>query len=330
MSKKKKELTLEERIKIEAYLRLNKSQAEIGRLLGRNRSVICREIKRAKSIQSKGYNAKTIHLHARVHRVGKRTGTNISNNPVLKLYVLNSLKKGWSPEQISGRLKIDYPNDESMRISHESIYKWIYSRPNHLFKNELIALLPYKKKKRYRYNKRKAYRGKIVDYVSIDNRPLEIESRKQPGHWEGDLIIGKGQSSAIGTIVERTTRYTIIVPIDSKKSKHVAKAFAREILKMPKNFLKSLTYDNGIEMAAHKDFSKRTNMNVYFAHPYSSWERGTNENTNGLIRRVFNKKTNFNNINIKQLKSLQDSLNNRPRKVLGYKTPNELVNLLSA
>jgi IS30 family transposase len=172
--------------------------------------------------------------------------------------------------------------------------------------------------------------GSIIDRTTIDERPKHIDTREEEGHWEGDLVIGKGQTSAIGTLVERKTRYTIIVHLQSRKSKHVVEAFAKAIIGFPPNLRRSLTYDNGIEMAAHKDFKQRTQMDVFFAHPYSSWERGTNENTNGLIRRVLKKKTDFNTITPKQLKDLEYALNNRPRKVIGFYTPSELIAKLAA
>lgn len=190
---------------------------------------------------------------------------------------------------------------------------------------KLINKLVFSKPKRSKMPQRKIYMGTIIDRISIDQRPKEVEDRQFIGHWESDLIIGKDQSSAVGTIVERKSRFTLIVPLKSRKSEHVVKEFSKALLKMPKHLLKSITHDNGIEMAAHKILTDLTKMPVYFTHPYSSWQRGTNENTNGLIRRVFKKKTDFNKVSAKQLHELQNKLNNRPRKVLRYKTPNEIL-----
>ena len=169
-------------------------------------------------------------------------------------------------------------------------------------------------------------RVRIKDQVNISQRPKHVELRIEVGHWEGDLMIGTGQKSAIGTIVERKTRYTFIVKIENRKSKTVTQQFAKLLNTLPKYIRKTMTYDNGIEMANHKWLSNNTGMDIYFANPYSSWERGTNENTNGLIRRFFPKGTDFNKITIEQLKQAQFALNNRPRKILGYKTPNEIMN----
>lgn len=164
---------------------------------------------------------------------------------------------------------------------------------------------------------------RIKNQVSIDDRPKHIELRLEVGHWEGDLMIGVGQKSAIGTIVERKTRYTFIVKLENRKSETVTKQFAKILNTLPKFITKSMTYDNGMEMTNHQWLTENTGMDVFFAHPYSSWERGTNENTNGLIRRFLPKGTDFNNVTEEQLKAIENNLNNRPKKVLGYKTPNE-------
>ncbi len=167
----------------------------------------------------------------------------------------------------------------------------------------------------------------IINQISIDNRPKHIDLRNEVGHWEGDLVIGKNHKSAIGTIVERKTRFTLIVKLESKKAGEVANKFSKILNKLNPIYKKSMTYDNGIEMARHEIITKNTGMKIYFAHPYSSWERGTNENTNGLIRRYLPKGTNFNEIDLNQLQIIQEKLNNRPRKIIGYKTPQEMIDL---
>ncbi|OBQ54909.1 transposase, partial [Tamlana sp. s12] len=161
--------------------------------------------------------------------------------------------------------------------------------------------------------------------VSIDSRPKHIDLRNEIGHWEGDLIIGKGQKSAIGTIVERKSRYTLIVKLKSRKADEVAKMFSKKLKQLNEKLRKSMTYDNGIEMAKHQYITQKTGMKIYFAHPYSSWERGTNENTNGIIRRDLPKGTDFNIISEKQLLILEQKLNNKPRKIIGFKTPKEVL-----
>lgn len=322
-AKKYRRITLEERYKIDAYVALKKGPSEIGRLLNRPRSTISREIKRGKKHPGGYYQAMQAHMHAEFNNKVKRVDSKLCSNTTLKYYVYKGLLKHQSPEQIANRIKSDYPTNTRMRISYESIYKHIYCETTGRLQKKLIALLPYHKAKRQGGNKRHIYMGKIPGRVTINERPEIISNREQIGHWEGDLVIGKGQTSAIGTLVERVTRYTIIIPLQTRKSKHVVDAFAAALLEMPKPFLKTLTYDNGVEMSEHKYFTHRTQMPVYFANPYSSWERGTNENTNGLIRRFFPKKTDFNKITEAQLKYAEQNLNDRPRKVLNWKTPCE-------
>ena len=323
-------LTLKERFKIEALLDAGVSVSRISKNLNRPISTISREIKRGRYIDGKKYIADHAHTTTQIKNKVKRVYPKLMENNLLRIYVFRGLLKAWSPEQIAKRIRMDYPKDESMRISYEAIYIYIYRYTSGKQRRKLIRLLPYSKPERIGKSKRHIYVGVIRNRTSIDERPVHVEERKEVGHWESDLVIGKGQTSAIGTLVERTTRYTIIVPLKSRKSKHVVKAFAQELKAIPLIALKTLTHDNGVEMAEHLLVSKITKMKVYFAHPYSSWERGTNENTNGLIRRVFKKKTNFNRVKPYDLKELQDKLNNRPRKVLGYKTPNEMLTELCA
>ena len=217
-----------------------------------------------------------------------------------------------------------------MRISPETLYQYVYVLPRGSLKQTLIKGL--RQERKYRRTRKQAgskipeTRGKIADMLSIEERPTEVIDRIVPGHWEGDLIIGKYKQSAIGTLVERTTRYTIIVPLKEKDSVSVRKAFAKEIRTLPKELTKTLTYDQGKEMSDHKRFTFSTGMQVYFAHPASPWERGTNENTNGLLRQYFPKGTDFRNITTRELKRVQRSLNGRPRKVLKYATPQEVFN----
>ena len=322
--KKYTRLNFQERVIIETLLKENRSKTFIAKRLKRSRSSIGREINKWVITPDDIYDAKLADWTAKEDYLNKRNLDKISTYKRLLIYVYRGLLRGWSPEQISGRIKIDYPNDAVMTISHEAIYRYIYLHPQAKVNRKLIALLPYHKSRRRRassYSKRKI---KINNQVSIEERPKHIEKREEIGHWEGDLIIGKGQQSAIGTIVERKSRLTIIVKLDDRKSKTVCDKFSRELGKLDKRFLKTFTYDNGTEMARHELIAERTGMNVYFAHPYSSWERGTNENTNGLIRRYFPKKTDFNRVTERELKQVQKMLNNRPRKVLNFKTPAEV------
>ena len=188
----------------------------------------------------------------------------------------------------------------------------------------MISYLRQQKSKRQKPQTTNEILSKIVDRVDISERPPEVEDRLIPGHWESDLIVGKNNKSFIGTLVERTTRTTLIVKLENKRASTVRKAFAEALQTLPKQMLKTMTHDNGTEMAEHKLFTRDTQIQVYFAHPYSSFERGTNENTNGLIRAFFPKGTDFNLIPSGKIREVQDLLNNRPRKCLGWLTPKEV------
>lgn len=221
----------------------------------------------------------------------------------LKQYVLKQLDQLWSPEQIAKRLKILYPSDRAMQISHESIYSYLYVQPRGTLRKELVKCL------RRRHINRRARGGKsrrnchpIQDYISIEERPAEVADRTVPGHWEGDLLMGHNNGSALGTLVERTTRMTFMVQLKDKDAAAVRKAFAQEFKHLPKALKRSLTYDHGQEMAEHRLFTKNTRIQVYFAHPHSPWERGTNENTNDLIRQFFPKGTDFSKVSLKKIK----------------------------
>lgn len=326
MERKYQRLTYNERVVIETLLKENKSRNYIANQLNRNRSTITNEVNLWVIRPTDIYKAELAHWCALETNKNKRAEDKINSYPKLKMFIYRSLLKGTSPELMAGQIKIIYPNDPVMSISYESIYKHIYRHRQTSLGRKLIKLLPYhhhKRRDKRRFGKK---RNRIKDQVSIDNRPANIELRQEAGHLEGDLMIGVGQKSAIGTIVDRKTRFLIIVKINNRKSKTVTQEFAMHLNKQPKYLRKTMTYDNGIEMANHKWLSENTGMDIYFAHPYSSWERGTNENTNGLIRRFLPKGTDFNKISSERLKQIENNLNNRPRKVLGFKTPNQMRN----
>ena len=327
MEKLRRRLTLNERIVIQTLLEQKKNKSYIAKHLNRNRSTITREINNWVKKLTDHYDATIADFFAKQEYLNKRNKDKINTYKSLRTFVYRGLLSGFSPEQISGRIKLDYPNNPMMSISHEAIYQHIYKHRQSYLGKKLIKLLPYQHSKR-RY-KRKGSKNKIriKDQVNISQRPKDVQLRQEVGHWEGDLMIGLGQKSAIGTIVERKTRYTFIIKLENRKSQTVTQQFAKYLTTLPKYILKSMTYDNGMEMANHKWLSNNTGMQIFFANPFSSFERGTNENTNGLIRRFFPKKTDFNTITIEQLNNAQNALNNRPRKVLGYKTPNETMKL---
>jgi len=301
----------------------------IAKYLNRNVSTISREI-RLGNCNKYTYRAVKAQNRARRNSSKRKTGKyKLNDNQVLWKYILKKLrKKKWSPRQIAEELKRDYPLDMTMRISPEAVYSYIYVLPRGALKKELTDCLRQNHKRRYKQSRGVKIERKIEDMLSIEERPKEVEDRIIPGHWEGDLIIGKNNRSALGTLVERTTRTTILVPVKNKTAEHVAKQFAKEAKKLPQQMKLSMTYDQGREMAAHKLFTGITGMKVYFAHPRSPWERGTNENTNGLIRQFFPKGTDFNKVSRYEIKKVQDLLNGRPRAVLEYRKPYEVFNEL--
>ena len=215
-----------------------------------------------------------------------------------------------------------YPSDMTMRISHESIYSYLYVMPRSTLRKQIIKCLRRKHKNRRKHKDRQRC-SPIQDYLSIEERPKEVADRIVPGHWEGDMLVGKQNMTAIGTLVERTTRMTFLVKLKDLDANTVRKSFEKEFCQLPKGLKQTLTYDQGSEMSEHRLFTKNTDITVYFAHPRSPWERGTNENTNGLLRQYFPKGTDFSKISKSKLKEIQDEFNDRPRNALGWYTPHE-------
>ena len=238
----------------------------------------------------------------------------------LRAAVLHLLAHRWSPEQIAHGLPQRYPDDPTMRISHDAISTYLYVLPRGAFKRELARYL----RRRHRFRRPHKVRlssRPVQDIVSIDERPAEVADRTVPGHWEGDVLVGHANASALGTLVERTTRFTLLVPLQAKDASAVRRAFAREVRTLPAQLRRSLTYDQGQEMREHRLFTKQTKMQVDFAHPQSPWERGTNENTNGLLRQFFPAGTRFNHVSRREIKRVQAMLNDRPRKILSWHSP---------
>ena len=322
-------LTFEEREEISRLLSQKYSFNAIGKHLGRDKGTISREVNDGAD-NKYVYRAVRAQNRARRKSAKRRKGKRkIDSNRKLKKEVMARLKLRWSPEQIANFLKEKYPQDKDMRISHEAIYTYLYVLPKGQLKKELLSYLRQGKKRRYKRNrKNKAIERKLEDMTSIEERPAEAADRTVPGHWEGDLIIGKNRRSALGTLVERTSRTTILVPLSNRQAPTVRKSFAKEIKQTPRQMKLTLTYDQGGEMAEHILFSKQTKIKVYFAHPGSPWERGTNENTNGLVRQFFPKGTDFNRVPRREIKKVQHLLNGRPRKILNWQTPYEVFNKL--
>jgi len=320
-----------EREEISIGISQNKSLRQIAKEINRSPSTVLREIKRNR--KKTGYKAFSANRQAKKAASSRRLGKNkIAKLKPLREYVLKKLEKKWSPQEISERIKMKYPLDMNMRISHEAIYRYIYVLPRGELKKTLIKAL--RQERKYRRKQKKGTkseekRGKIANMLSIEERPAEVEDRAVPGHWEGDFILGKYKRSALGTLVERTTRYTLLVPLGAKKDAQTTREeFAKAFLSIPKVLKKSMTYDQGKEMSEHEKFTSDSNIQVYFAHPGSPWERGTNENTNGLIRQYFPKGTDFIEVSTERIKEVQAELNDRPRRALNYYKPDEVINNL--
>jgi IS30 family transposase len=236
--------------------------------------------------------------------------------------VASKLLLDWSPEQIAGWLKIQYPEDESLRVSHETIYRSLFIQARGVLKKELLGQLRSKRRIRRSQHSHifRDRRGQIADAVSIRERPAEIRDRAIPGHWEGDLISGSKNSHLV-TLVERHSRFTALIKVPSKDTAVVVAALTRHVRKLPTALRRSLTWDRGLEMAKHKTFTVATNVKVYFCDPQSPWQRGSNENTNGLLRQYFPKKTDLSGYTQSELDKVALRLNQRPRKTLGFQTP---------
>ena len=323
-----KRLSSDEREEISRMLAQDYSLNDIAKKLDRYTSTISREILSG-SCNKYTYRAGKAQRRAARNSSQRKKGNKILNNELrLKRYIYRKLRKKWSPAQIAKELKKDYPADMAMRIAPETIYAYLFVLPRGSLKKELLACLRQNRKRRHQQSRGVKMERKLEDMLSIEERPKEVEDRIIPGHWEGDLIIGKNNRSALGTLVERTTRTTILVPVKSKRAEEVARAFAKEVKKLPQQMKLTLTYDQGREMAEHKLFTKLTGVRVYFAHPRSPWERGTNENTNGLIRQFFPKGTDFHKVSRYEVKKAQNLLNGRPRAALDFQKPYEVFSQL--
>lgn len=316
-------LSERERVRISMMLIAGFTFSEIAEDLGRSVSTIGREVYRN---QAGGeYLAVEAHQQASKRQVYSHAPkSKILTDERMKLFIHAKLRLRWSPTQISSWLL----KTQNMHISHETIYQYIYVQTKGELKKELISYLRQRKPRRQSRKLENEKRGTIPEMISIHQRPAEVADRVVPGHWEGDLIIGKDHKSAVGTLVERTTRFAIIVKLKAKDAESVRKEFAKAMRNLPMALTKSLTYDRGKEMSEHKKFTIDTKIKVYFCDPHSPWQRGTNENTNGLIRDFWPKGTDFATITNKEAAYVQDALNERPRKTLDWDSPKERFNQL--
>ena len=306
-----KHLTFEERRLLDSLKRKGTSNPEIAELMGRDRSTIHRELKR--NTGQRGYRPQQAQRLADERREARRRPHKM-DDPDMQRYVQDRLEKLWSPEQIAGRVPCDFPRAPGRWLSRQTIYDWIDDR-----RPRWQSLLR-------RQGRPPETRGKLVDCVRIAGRPDVINRRRRYGDWEGDTIVGKRRRSALVTMVERKSGYVRIGRVDGMKSDLTMRAAKRRLKDLPPSLRRSMTFDNGKEFAEHQRLTRALGLEVYFADPYASWQRGANENMNGLLRQFFPKGTDFTRISHQEVARVEQLLNERPRKRFGYRTPDEIIN----
>jgi IS30 family transposase len=312
-------LSLAEREEISRAMVRGQSIRSIAASLGRAPSTVSREIRR--NVGRESYRAAQAD-QAAWDRARRPKICKLALHRALAKRVAEKLRRQWSPEQIAGWLRRAYPDNTSHQVSHETIYRTLYIQSRGALKKELLAdLRRTRAMRRSRHHTQKTENhGRITNAVSISERPASAEDRAIPGHWEGDLLFGD-RNSQIATLVERQTRYVMLVKVGGKDTETVVNALIRNARRLPKELYRSLTWDRGKEMAAHQNFTLATDIQVYFCDPYHPWQRGTNENTNGLLRQYFPKGLRLSHVSQAKLNAVARQLNGRPRKTLGYETP---------
>ena len=305
------------------------SYTEIGRRLGRDKSVISREVTRNRN-RDGSYRSASAHRRA-WERTLRPKQTVLMRNTELFEWVVGKLLELWSPQQISATLKVEFPDREEMRVSHETIYQAVYVQAKGELRRQLAAALRTGRTARRAQGRVPSNARHIPDKILISERPAEVEDRAVPGHWEGDLIMGTRNQSAIGTLVERTTRHVLLLHLPQVRDMlGMRDAMIAAVQSLPEVMRRSVTWDQGIEMRAHAQITMATDVAVYFCDPHSPWQRGSNENTNGLLRQYFPKSTDLSVHTPDDLRRVQDSLNGRPRQTLGWRTPTQAFNELVA
>lgn len=316
-------LSLGDREELSRGLMAGDSLSEIGARVGRPVSTLAREVARnGGRLAYRAWQAET----ATARRARRPKPAKLALHTQLRREVERRLLERWSPQQIAARLVCDYPDDQTMRVSHETIYRTLFVQARGALRKELTACLRTARTQR-RAHKRTEHSGtgRIRDMVPISARPSEVEDRAIPGHWEGDLLMGQGGQSAIATLVERVSRYVVLVPLPhGRTAAHVRAALTRQVTRLPADLRRTLTWDQGKEMAEHVRFSVDAAIEVYFCDPHSPWQRGSNENTNGLLRQYFSKRADLSAYTRAELTAVARQLNNRPRQTLDWKTPAEV------
>jgi transposase, IS30 family len=315
-------LTFTEREEIALARARGESMRGIARRLGRSPSTISRELRRNADRRGR-YRATTAHAAAWV-RASRPKPAKLHVNRRLRQVVEHDLRRRYSPEQIAGRLRVQFPDRPEMWVSAETIYQSLYVTSRGALRRELTACLRTGRKLRKPGRHAAQRRNRVADMINIAERPQEADDRAVPGHWEGDLMIGKANKSAIGTLVERATGYAILVPLpDGYKPEQVAPALAAKIQTLPDTLRRSLTWDQGPEMRDWKQIRIDTGIDIYFCDPHAPWQRGSNENTNGLLRQYLPKGTDLSKVTETELDQIAEELNDRPRKRLGFYKPTE-------
>jgi len=320
--KQYKHLQPEERVTLASMAQQGYSQSAMAAAINRSSSTVSREFRR--NADRTGYASQQAQQESQRRRKRGRPQRKMHKDGVLFGVLSHFLRLRWSPQQIALTLAHIFPKGHEHRVSHETIYNCIYAQPVGELRRELIACLRQARNKRVPRSKGQDRRGQIPDMLSIHMRPPEIEDRQLPGHWEGDLIKGAANASAVGTLVERTSRLVMLVKLPEFKpasAANVLQAFTDKLLSIAKPMRLSMTYDQGREMALHKELSKRTGIAVYFCDPHSPWQRGSNENMNGLVRQYLPKGTDLSGYSQHQLDAIADEINNRPRQGLGVRSP---------
>lgn len=305
-------LTFEERQVLYRMNKSGKSKVEIAQALGRDRSTIYRELGR--NTGGRGYRPKQAQRLAETRREHCRRTKKLDHGPLRK-YVTGSLKKQWSPDEISGRSKLEHPRDAKCQVSHQTIYNWLMDEAPQL----RVHL------RRGTRRTQPETRGRLNNCVSVKDRPQVVNSKRRYGDWEGDTVVSPGRRSGLVTIVERKSKYLRVRKTSSLKSATTMQAACRGMRDLPENLRRTMTLDNGKEFALHERLNEKLGLQVYFAAPYASWQRGLNENTNGLLRQYFPKGTDFSRISHRAVARAEKLLNERPRKSLGYRTPAEVL-----
>jgi IS30 family transposase len=317
-----RQLRLTEREEISRQLACGASLRAVARQLGRAPSTVSREVRRHGGRQA--YRASAAETQAWAWGCRPKR-CKLAEHPRLRQVVAHKLSLRWSPQQIAGWLEDRYPDRPDMQVSHETIYRSLFIQARGLLKQELLGCL----RAGHRYRRRRRGQAQpgpspIPEAVSIRERPAEAEDRAVPGHWEGDLIVGS-ENSYIATLVERHSRFLLLAKVADRSTATVTTALQRTIRRLPTELRRTLTWDRGSEMAGHREFSMATDMQVYFCDPHSPWQRGSNENTNGLLRQYFPKGTNLSHYSQRQLDAVARQMNGRPRKTLGFKNPAETL-----